>query len=155
MLWLIWPTLIGAVFLPTPMRVVRKMLEIAEVGENDTVIDLGSGDGRIILEAAKIHGANSIGIEADPIRVLWARARIASNNLTGQVAVHWRNFFNTDLSDATVVTVYQGQDINNKLRSKFEEELKPGTRIVSHSFTFDGWKPVKKDPNESVYLYIL
>jgi 16S rRNA A1518/A1519 N6-dimethyltransferase RsmA/KsgA/DIM1 with predicted DNA glycosylase/AP lyase activity len=148
-----WSSVIGAIFVPTPMDVVGKMLEIADVNENDTLIDLGSGDGRIILEAAKSYDANSIGIEADPLRVFWSRSRIKSNDLEEKVEVIWGNFFKTDLSKATVVTVYQGQGINNKLSTKFKEELDPGTRIVSYSFTFDGWEPMKKDPESDVYLY--
>jgi cyclopropane fatty-acyl-phospholipid synthase-like methyltransferase len=147
--------MIGAVYLPTPMKKVRKMLEIAKVNSNDTVIDLGSGDGRIILEAAKKYGAKSVGVEADPIRVLWSRLRIRYSNLEDRVEVYWKNFFNVDLSNATVITIYQGQDINNKLIPKFEKELAPGSRIVSHAFTFDGWKPDQKDPDSEVYLYII
>jgi phospholipid N-methyltransferase len=74
-LWTMWPSVIGAVYIPTPMDTVRTMLQLAEVNQNDTLIDLGSGDGRIILEAAKTHGASSVGVEADPLRVLWARSR--------------------------------------------------------------------------------
>jgi 16S rRNA A1518/A1519 N6-dimethyltransferase RsmA/KsgA/DIM1 with predicted DNA glycosylase/AP lyase activity len=150
---MIWPTVIGAIFVPTPMDTVKKMLEIAKVNENDTLIDLGSGDGRIILEAAKIYDANSIGIEADPLRVLWSRSRIKSNEIEDKVEVIWGNFFKTNLSKATVVTVYQGQGINNKLKSKFEKELDSGTRVVSYSFTFDGWEPIEKDTETDVYLY--
>ena len=154
-IWTMWPSVIGAIFVPTPMDVVGKMLEIADVNENDTLIDLGSGDGRIILEAAKAYDANSVGIEADPFRVFWSRSRIRSNDLEEKVEVIWGNFFRTDLSKATVVTVYQGQGINNKLRTKLKEELDPETRVVSYSFTFDGWEPIKKDPDSDVYLYII
>jgi len=152
-LWGAWPIIIGAVFVPTPMNIVRKMLEIAEMGENDILIDLGSGDGRIIIEAAKTYEANAIGIEADPLRVLWSRFNIRAKGLQSKVKIVWGNFFKTDISNATVITVYQGQGINNKLISKFEEELEPGTRIVSYSFTFDGWVPCKEDQDSGVYLY--
>lgn len=73
----------------------------------------------------------------------------------GKSEVIWSNFFKTDLSEASVITVYQGQEINNKLKTKFEKELAPGTRIVSYSFTFDGWKPSKEDPESEVYLYTI
>jgi cyclopropane fatty-acyl-phospholipid synthase-like methyltransferase len=137
------------------MHIVEKMLEIADVSENDTLIDLGSGDGRIIIEAAKKHGATTIGIEADPLRVIWSRLRVRSNGLQEKVNVVWGNFFSNDISKATVVTVYQGQDINKKLIKKLEKELEPGTLIVSYYFTFDGWIPQKKDPETDVYLYEL
>jgi phospholipid N-methyltransferase len=151
--WVTWPILIGAVFLPTPINVVRKMLEMAEVSENDTIIDLGSGDGRILIEAAKKYGAYAIGIEADPLRVLWSQSRIRSNNLKEKVEVIQGNFFKADLSKASVITVYQGLEINKKLKKKFEKELDQGTRVVSFSFTFDGWEPIKKDTDSDVYLY--
>lgn len=154
-LWWIWPLIIGAVYVPTPMDVVEKMLRIADIRAGDTLIDLGSGDGRIIIEAAKNYDISSIGIEADPLRVLWSRLRINSNGLIGKAEVIWGNFFKTDLSNATVVTVYQGQEINNKLKNKFMRELDPGTRVVSYSFTFDGWEPIKKDPESNVYLYTI
>jgi SAM-dependent methyltransferase len=151
--WMMWPLVIGAAFIPTPIKIVRKMLEIADVKRDDHIIDLGSGDGRIIIEVAKKYQANAVGIEADPFRVLWSRSRIRSNDLEDKVDVVWGNFFKTDLSKATIVTVFQGQGINNKLMKKFEEELEPGTRVVSYSFTFDGWEPIKKDPDTEVYLY--
>ncbi len=154
-LWLNWPAVIGAIFVPTPMHVVGKMLEMAGVSENDTLIDLGSGDGRIIIEAAKKHGATTIGIEADPLRVIWSRLRVRSNGLQEKVNIIWGNFFNTDISKATVVTIYQGQDINKKLIKKLEKELQPGTLIVSYYFTFDGWIPHKKNTESDVYLYEL
>ena len=151
--WMIWPIIIGAPYVPTPHEVVDKMLEMAEVEEDDTLYDLGSGDGRIILEAADRYNARAIGIEADPLRVLWSRARIRSREMQDRVHVVWGNFFRTDLSEATVVTVYQGKGINRKLVDKLEEELKPGTRVVSYSFTFDGWTPIKKETDSSIYLY--
>jgi SAM-dependent methyltransferase len=150
LLWIIWPIFIGAIYLPTPMDVVVKMLNIAAVSEGDVLYDLGSGDGRIIIEAAK-RGADSVGIEVDPVRVLLSRLRARS--LGGRVKVIRGDFFKIPLKDATIVTVYQGQSINNKLREKFEAELPNGTRIVSFDFRFDGWEPEKSIPNAKVYLY--
>lgn len=151
--WLIWPMLIGAVYVPTPHDIVAKMLEIAEVKEGDILYDLGSGDGRIIIEAAGKYKVKAIGIEADPLRVLWSRARIRSREMQDRVRVIWGNFFSSDISEATIVTVYQGQGINNKLIKKLEEDLKPGTRVVSYSFTFDGWEPIKEESESRIYLY--
>ena len=152
LIWLIWPIFIGAIFLPTPPDVVDKMLTLARVGEGDVVHDLGSGDGRIILEAAK-RGAVAVGVEADPIRVIWSRARARSNPDHSKIRVIWGDFFKTSIADATVVTVYQGESINNRLREKFDSELRPGTRVVSFSFTFDGWEAEAKHPDANVYLY--
>jgi hypothetical protein len=148
--WLIWPIFMGAIFLPTPMNIVEKMLDIAEVGEGDVLYDLGSGDGRIILEAAR-RGARAVGVEVDPIRVLWSHLK--TRQFGDRVKVIRGDFFKTPLTRATVVTVYQGESINNRLRSKFEAELPEGTRIVSFDFKFERWEPVKKYPDDKVYLY--
>jgi precorrin-6B methylase 2 len=153
MLWVSWPTFIGAIFVPTPHSIVSKMLELAEIKEDDVLYDLGSGDGRIIIEAADKYKAKAIGIEADPFRVLWSRAKIRAREIQDRVRVVWGNFFRSDLSEATVVTVYQGQRIINKLIDKLEEELKPGTRVVSYTFTFDRWELVKKEADSPIYLY--
>lgn len=152
LVWLIWPMFIGAIYLPTPMDVVEKMLDIADVGEGDIVYDLGSGDGRIVLEAAR-RGARAVGIEVDPLRVIWARLRVRRSSDGDRVKVIHGDFFKTNITDATVVTVYQGESINNKLRDKFEDELSTSTRIVSFDFKFDGWEPEKKYSNVKVYLY--
>ena len=154
LIWLVWPIFIGAIFLPTPYNVVEKMLSLAYVGKGDVLYDLGSGDGRIIIGAAE-RGANAVGVEADPIRVIWSRLRIRRNFNRNRLRVIWGDFFKTSVSEATVVTVYQGETINNRLREKFEAELAPGSRVVSYSFQFDGWEPIKKLPDANVYLYVV
>ena len=154
LLWLIWPILIGAMFLPTPPEVVEKMLTIAEVGEGDVLYDLGSGDGRIVIAAAE-RRARGVGVEADPIRVLWSRLRARGSPARDRIRFVWGDFFKTSVSGATVVTVYQGESINNRLRAKFEAELEPGSRVVSFSFKFEGWEPAKKHPDANIYLYVV
>lgn len=154
-LWIVWPLLIGAGWVPTPRRVVRRMLRLAGVGPGDTLFELGSGDGRIMFMAAREFGAEAVGIEADPLRVLLTLAWIRLTGLTGRVSVLWGNFFKKDLGAASVVTVYQSTEINNRLKDKFTRELKPGTRVVSHAFTFDGWEPVKVDEESEVFLYVI
>ena len=152
-IWITWPVIIGAAFIPTPHKIVDKMLELAEVKEDDILYDLGSGDGRIIIEAADKYKAKAIGIEVDPLRVLWSRTKIRYKNIHERARIIWGNFFKTDLCEASVITIYQGQGINNKPIEKLENELKPGTRIVSYSFTFDGWTPVNEESDSSIYLY--
>ena len=152
-IWVLWPIVIGAQWIPTPNNVVEKMLCFAEVGPNDILIDLGSGDGRIILMAALKFGANAVGIEADPLRVLITKIRIWLKGLKDHVDVIWGNFFKKDLSAASVVTVYQNTDVNNKLKEKLQTQLCPGTRVISYSFIFDGWKPKKVDESTKLYLY--
>jgi cyclopropane fatty-acyl-phospholipid synthase-like methyltransferase len=129
------------------------MLTFADLCPDDILIDLGSGDGRIIITAALDFNANAIGIEADPIRVLITRLRIRLKNIENKVDVIWSNFFNTDLSAASVVTIYQSTGTNNKLREKLMKELSPGTRVVSYSFIFDEWEPKKVDKVTELYLY--
>jgi hypothetical protein len=154
-LWIVWPLLIGAGWVPTPRRVVRRMLSLAGVGPGDMLFELGSGDGRIMFMAAREFGAEAVGIEADPLRVLLTLAWIRLTGLTGRVSVLWGNFFKKDLGAASVVTVYQSTEINNRLKDKFTRELKPGTRVVSHAFMFDGWEPVKVDEESEVFLYVI
>ncbi len=154
LLWIAWPIIIGAIFLPTPPRIVGKMLDLAGVGDGDVLYDIGSGDGRILLAAAE-RGARAVGIEADPARVLWSRYRAWRSPERERLRIVWGNFFRVSVSEATVVTVYQGESINNRLRKKFEAEMKPGTRVVSHSFTFEGWEVKEKDPEAAVYLYVV
>ncbi len=154
LLWLIWPIFIGAIFLPTPQDVVEKMLNIAKVREGDVLYDLGSGDGRIIIGAAE-RGAYGVGVEADVIRVLWSRLKASRSPAHNRIHVIWGDFFKTNVADATIVTVYQGESINNRLREKFEAELKPGSRVVSFSFKFEEWESTDKHPDVDVYLYTL
>ena len=151
--WVLWPIVIGAQWVPTPMNIVREMLSLADVGPEDTLIDIGSGDGRIILMAAMEFGANAVGIEADPLRVLITRTRIRLKDLENKVNVIWGNFFKQDLSSASVVTIYQSTEINNKIKEKLSKELYPGTRVISYSFIFDGWEPIKIDESTKLYLY--
>ena len=150
-----WPRLRGAPWLPTPMRVVYKLLDMAEVGPGDLVYDLGCGDGRLIIAAARRYGARAVGIEIHPLRVLWCQALITVLGLRGRVQVVRGDFFTQDLSDADVVTCYLLQGTNNKLEGKFKQELDPSTRVVSKRFTFPGLHLVRQDDRDRLYLYTL
>ena len=127
-------------FVPTPERVVAKMLEVAKVGPRDVVYDLGSGDGRIVIAAAK-KGARAVGIDIDPERIREARENARRAGVTKRVEFREGDLFKADFSDATVVTLYLLSGVNLKLRPKLLAELKPGTRIVSHGFDMGDWKP--------------
>ena len=153
--WIMWSAIIGAGFEPTSKQLVRKMLEMAEVDSNDTLYDLGSGDGRIVLEAAKKYNAYAVGIEADPIRVLWSKLFLFFSGSRKGSKIIWGNFFNEDLSKATAVTMFLGHNTNQKLKSKLEKELKVGTPVVSYIWTFEGWEPVNVNRKEKIYLYII
>jgi len=153
--WIAWSGIFGAPWLPTPKKRVRSMLEFAEVNSEDTLYDLGSGDGRIIVMAGKEFGATAIGIELDPIRLLWSRLAIRRHRLRERVRVIRANFFKVSVDDATIVTLYQGHEINKKIRDKLAKELKPGSRVVSYRFILDGWEPTKTDDEKSIYLYVI
>lgn len=148
-----WSDVIGAGFEPTSQKLVKKMLELAEVGPNDVVYDLGSGDGRIVVEAAKRYQARSVGIEADPVRFLYSKLMVYF--IRQKVNIIWGNFFKHDISEATVVTLFLRQKTNEKLKIKLENELKTGTRVVTYVWTFKDWKPFKISSKDRIYLYII
>ncbi|MHA1480569.1 MAG: SAM-dependent methyltransferase [Candidatus Thorarchaeota archaeon] len=155
LIWAVWSAVLGAPWVPTSKSKVRAMLEFADVGEKDTLCDLGSGDGRILIMAAKEFGAKAIGIEADPIRSVWSKLMIRRHKLKDQIQVLRGNFFNFDIGEASVVTLYLGVVVNNKLREKLVKELKPGSRIVSHYFVLKDWTPIKTDEMANFYLYVI
>lgn len=151
--WIYWPQIIGAGWSPTPMKNVKKMLEMAEVEEDDVVYDLGCGDGRIIAAAAGEFGARAVGIEADPLRFLFSWTRMKASGLGHRAKVIWGNFFSHNLGDATVVTVFLSGEANDKLKEKLQRELSPGVRVISYYWIFYGWKEVKVDPLSHLYMY--
>jgi cyclopropane fatty-acyl-phospholipid synthase-like methyltransferase len=132
------------VFIPTPHAVVDGMLQLAEVKRTDIVYDLGSGDGRIVIAAAKRYGARGVGIEIDPALVKKATASAAAAGVGDRVRFVSQDLFATDLRPATVVTLYLLQSLNERLRPKLVRELKPGARIVSHVFNMGPEWPAEK-----------
>jgi len=149
-----------APYVPTTRSVVREMLRVAGVSEEDVVFDLGSGDGRIPILAAKEFGARGVGIEIDPDLVEKARRKAEMAGVADRVEFRRGDLFKTDLSEATVVTLYLWPEINVKLRPKLLRALEPGDRIVSHDFRMGDWAPdstVDAGPgntgNEVVYLW--
>lgn len=132
------------IYVPTPQPVVEAMLDLAQVKATDVVYDLGSGDGRIVITAAKKYGAQGVGIEMDPALVKKARENAAAAGVANRVRFVTQDLFTADLSRATVVTLYLLQSINERLRPKLVRQLKPGTRVVSHVFNMGPeWPPEK------------
>ena len=132
------------VYIPTPQPVVEAMLDLAGVKESDVVYDLGSGDGRIVITAAKKYRARAVGIEIDPALVKRATDNAAAAGVSDRVKFLNQNLFTANISDATVVTLYLLQSLNEKLRPKLVRELKPGARVVSHVFNMGPeWPPQK------------
>lgn len=148
-----------APFVPTPELVVQRMLELAELKPTDKLYDLGSGDGRILFTAAQSVMLTAVGVEISEPLVIETRERAKTLGLSDRVTVRQENLLETDLSDATVVTVYLLGSANEQLRPKLEKELRVGTRVVSHDFRFEGWTPKATAQVEgggrahTVYLY--
>ena len=129
------------IFVPTPQEVVDAMLKLAKVGANDVVYDLGSGDGRIPITAARTYGARGVGIDIDPQRIKEATENLKAAGVGDKVRFLNQDLFTTNISEATVVTLYLLPSLNLKVMPKLNSELKPGTRIVSHAFDMGDAKP--------------
>jgi len=141
-------------YVPTPPKVVDAMLELARVTADDVVYDLGSGDGRIPIEAARRHGATGVGIELDPKLVTLAKAGAAEAGVARKVRFSRTDIFKTNLSKATVVTLYLSPTINLRLREKLRRELAPGSRVVSHRFDMGDWKPDDERVVDGIHVFL-
>ena len=131
------------IFVPTPQEVVDEMLRLAGVHKGDVLYDLGSGDGRIAVTAAKRYGIRAVGIDIDPERIREANENAKKNGVTKLVQFRQQDLFKANFREATVVTLYLLPELNVKLRPRLWSELRPGTRIVSHQFDMAEWKPEK------------
>ena len=145
----------------TPLVVVNEMLKLASVSPDDIVYDLGSGDGRIIIAAARDRGARGVGFEIDPALVALAADRARRLGLAGRVTFRQDDLFEADLRPANVVTLYLSPEINRRLRPKLLSELRPGSRIVSHSFDMGDWAPSRtlqvssNEGSHTLYLWVV
>lgn len=142
------------IYVPTSPEVVEAMLKLANVTKNDVVYDLGCGDGRIVVAAARAFGARAIGIDIDPQRIAEAEANAKTAGVEGRVKFVLGNLFEQDFHDATVVTLYLLNSLNLKLRPKLWKDLKPGTRIVSHAFDMGDWKPEQTQEVGGTTIYL-
>ena len=142
------------IFVPTPNQVVDMMLKLAGVTKKDTVYDLGCGDGRIVITAAQKYGARGVGIDIDPERVKEATENVQKAAVSDRVKIVRGDLFQTDISPATVVTLYLLTDLNLKLRPKLMKELKPGTRVVSHAFSMGDWQPERTADVDGAQVYL-
>jgi hypothetical protein len=149
-------------FVPTPQEVVDRMLALAQVKKGDVHYDLGSGDGRIVVTAAKKYGVKAVGFEIDPELIQKSRERIKQEGLSHLAEIRNQDILTVDLSPATVLTLYLLPDVNMKLRPNIWAQMKPGSRVVSHSFDMGDWKPDKvetvKDSSgygRTIYLWVV
>src|SRR5512134_3653849 len=145
------------IYVPTPQAVVEDMLRLADVHKGDVLYDLGCGDGRIPVTAARKYGVRAVGIDIDPERIREANQNAKKNGVAQLVRFRQQDLFQTDLREATVVTLYLLPDLNLKLRPRLLEQLRPGTRIVSHQFDMGDWKADKtlETGGATVYLWIV
>lgn len=145
------------IYVPTPPGVVAEMLKVAEVKPGNVVYDLGCGDGRIVISAAKDFGARGIGVDIDPKRIEESNANAKTAGVTDKVKFLQQDLFEMDFRDADVVALYLLNSLNVRLRPKLLAELKPGARVVSHAFNMGDWKPDKSLTPEgrNVYLWVI
>ena len=141
-------------YVPTSGGVTDTMLKLANVTANDVVYDLGSGDGRIPIAAAKKYGARGVGIELDPELIKTANKNAIKAGVADKVRFTQADLFKTDFSDATVVTLYLSNSINMRLASILQKQLKPGSRIVSHRFEMGDWKPEADVRVEGTHVFL-
>lgn len=148
---------LDVIYVPTPQEVVDRMLEMAHVGSNDFVVDLGCGDGRNVVTAAQKYGARGLGVDIDPERIKEANENAEKAGVKGKVEFRVANLFETKIGDANVITMYLLSTINLKLRPRILDEMKPGSRIVSHAFDMGDWKPDQHDTVgfRNVYLWVV
>jgi SAM-dependent methyltransferase len=145
-------------YVVTPLPVVDAMLELAAVGRDDVVYDLGSGDGRIVIAAARDRGARGVGLEIDPRLVAQSTRRAEEAGVGSRTQFMTQDLFQADLRPATVVTLYLTRELNVRLRPKLLAELKPGSRVVSHRFDMGDWKPERQitlDVDDRTYVIYL
>jgi cyclopropane fatty-acyl-phospholipid synthase-like methyltransferase len=129
-------------FVPSPMHVVHKMLEVAEIKKGDILYDMGSGDGRVVIEAAKKYGIRGVGVDLNPDLVAKARENAVNEGVSNLVEFRAQDGLTVDIAEATVVTLYMFKWFNNALRPKLQN-LKPGSRVIAHDFDIDDWKPTR------------
>jgi predicted RNA methylase len=152
-----------APFVPSPVPVVQFMLKLADLKAGEVLFDLGAGDGRTVIMAAKAFGARAVGVELREDLAKKALSTIYNNSLSDRVTIVNDDMFNVNLTSADVVFLYLTTSANEKIRPKLEEELKKGVRVVSHDYEIVGWKPLKVEnfcenpklgyPSHTIYLY--
>jgi predicted RNA methylase len=152
-----------APYVPSPPQVIRQMLILAQIKPREVFFDLGAGDGRAVIMAAKDFGARAVGVELREDLVKKALSTVYENGLQDRVTIVNGDMFNVDLTSADVIFLYLTTSANEKVKPKLEVELKPGVRVVSHDYEIVGWKPVKVEnfcenqtlgyPSHTIYLY--
>ena len=145
---------LDVIYVPTREPVMDAMLRLAQVDSSDIVYDLGCGDGRIVIAAAQRYGATGVGIDLDPQRIKEANENAAEAGVTDKVMFIEGDLFDSDFRDATVVTLYLLTELNERLKPMLMEQLKPGTRVVSHAFSMGDWEPDYQEEVDGTTVYL-
>ena len=153
LLWILIPALYGLPPVPTRPERIQKALKLANLQPNEILYDLGAGDGRVLLIAARDFDAKAIGIEIGPIQCALIWLKVIANGLAQQVQVRWENFYKADLKDADVVFVYATSKEVMKLAPHLETQMKKGSRVVSISADFPEWEPTVLDEQDLIFIY--
>jgi ribosomal protein L11 methylase PrmA len=155
-LWIGWNLTLDALWQPTDPETVRRILFLAGVREGESIVDLGCGDGRIVVTAARKFGACATGVEIDPLRVLWGKAWILLSGLSQRARIIWGNMYTADLSSVDVVVLFLSAKANLRLQDRLRRELKAGARVVSYYHPMWGWTPDEVGEARAghpIYLY--
>ncbi len=152
-LWLVVPFIAGLPWYPTRAGRIRKALRLAQLKPGETIYDLGAGDGRVLIMAAREFGARAIGIEISPVHCLVAWLASVFKRVDGQVSVRLGNFYTANLADADVVFAYMTSKEAPRIRAHLERQLRPGARVVTISFDLDCWQPDDYDNQDLIFLY--
>jgi hypothetical protein len=152
-LWILVPAFYGLPSRPTHPDRIRKALKLANLKPDEVLYDLGSGDGRVLIIAAREFGAKAVGIEIGPVQCALIWLRMTAGGLSDKIKIQWGNFFKTDLNEADVVYVYATSTEVTKLAPYLEKQMKPGSRVVSISADFPEWEPSTFDDRDLVFVY--
>jgi len=153
LLWVVVPVLYGLPSKPTQPDRIRRALQLVDLKQDEIFYDLGAGDGRVLLIAAKEFGAKAVGIEVGPVQCALIRLRTMTNGLDARIKILWGNFFKTDLSEADVVYIYATSREVAKLAPYLEKQMKQGSRLISISADFPEWEPSEFDDHDLLFVY--
>ncbi len=153
LLWIFVPILSGLPWIPTHRQRIHKALEMSELRPGEILFDLGAGDGRVLVLAARQYGAHAVGIELSPAHCVLAWLRALLSRVLDRVSIRWGNFYKMDLEEANVVFAYLTPDHASRLRPQLEKQLHHGARVVTISADMDGWEPAAFDSTDLIFLY--
>jgi SAM-dependent methyltransferase len=153
LLWVIIPALSGLPWIPTQTPRIRRALKLAQAAPGEIFYDLGSGDGRALILAAREFGVHATGIEISPLHCLFARVNALLQGVSHRVKIKWASYYKADFSDADIIFVYMTSREASRLRPRLENQLRPGVRVITISCEIGGWEPIKFNREELIFLY--